>query len=96
MPDHLHVITSGKSIRADAKRAIDGFKQHSGALFAESNVEAGWQEDYFDHIIRDYEDRQKQVAYVFLNPVRAGLVRDGFDYPFTGSDYGFGESFQGT
>ena len=85
MPDHLHIIACGQTDNANSKRAMDAFKQESGRFLKDRFPQVVWQGDYYDHIIRRSHDWRRQVAYVFRNPVRARLVENGFDYPYTGS-----------
>ena len=85
MPDHLHVVINGKEFRSRAKFAMDEFKQLTGYWLKANAPEFEWQDDFYDHIIRKHEDWRRQVQYIAFNPVRAGLVQDPFDYPFTGS-----------
>ena len=85
MPDHLHLIFCGQGPRADAKRAMDGFKHKSGLWLAEHRPAYHWQDDYCDHIIRKGDDWRRQVGYIVRNPVRAGLVEDALAWPHTGS-----------
>jgi REP element-mobilizing transposase RayT len=43
-----------------------------------------WQPGFFDHVIRNEKDLQQNLAYIALNPVRAGYVTQPYFYPFTG------------
>lgn len=85
MPDHLHVVTTGRSAGSKGKTAIEEFKHRSGGWFAEHLPEFHWQKDFHDHIVRHQEDRAAHVRYVLRNPVRAGLAESLMDYPGTGS-----------
>ncbi len=44
-----------------------------------------WQAGYFEHVLREDEDTRRVAAYILANPVRAGLVVNPEDYPFSGS-----------
>jgi REP-associated tyrosine transposase len=35
-----------------------------------------WQQESYDHVIRDSAEFQRIVRYVLNNPVKAGLVKD--------------------
>jgi putative transposase len=85
MPDHLHVMIQGVENHSRPKEAIDDFKYTTGRWLAASRLEFEWQEDYHDRIMRASEDWRAHAFYIFLNPVRAGLVADPYAYPFTGS-----------
>ena len=61
------------------------FKQYSGWWLRCNRPKFRWHSDYWDHLVRDDRDLKKQILYVLENPVRAGLVEDWRDYPYTGS-----------
>lgn len=84
MPDHLHVMLMGLSGRAEPKRAMDSFKLESGIWISKNRPAFHWQRGYYDHVVRRSHDWRRQAAYIFSNPVRAGLVVDPFDYPYSG------------
>jgi len=44
-----------------------------------------WQKGYYEHIVRENEAVLAIAKYIFENPVRAGLVSEPHDYPFSGS-----------
>jgi REP element-mobilizing transposase RayT len=77
MPDHAHLVLGfpeegvvGKAVR-DWKRwtaRVLGFR---------------WQRDFFEHRLRHDESFQEKCRYVLENPVRAGLVEDWRDWPYT-------------
>ena len=81
MPNHVHAVVrplgthtltdilhSWKSFAAKQANSILG---HQGQL---------WQEEYYDHLIRDEEDFNNEVNYVVNNPAKAGLK----DWPWCG------------
>jgi REP element-mobilizing transposase RayT len=43
-----------------------------------------WQTHLFDHVIRNDSDLRENLAYIAMNPVRAGYVAHPHFYPFTG------------
>ena len=83
MPDHLHVIFRGTTADADTWAAMTDLKQRTGRWLAE-NVGARWQKDFYDAILRSYEEAEEMIGYVLTNPVRAKMVEDWWDYPFVG------------
>jgi REP element-mobilizing transposase RayT len=42
-----------------------------------------WQDESFDHWIRSQEELQELIGYVESNPVKAGLVEAGKEWPWT-------------
>jgi len=80
MPDHVHLIltplrdadTSSFSL-AEILKAIKGrsARELNRALGRAGTV---WQQESFDHVLRSNESLGEKVEYVWMNPVRAGLV----------------------
>lgn len=84
MPDHLHVMIMGLNERSNALDAMNDFKVKSGKWMWRKKL-AGWQGSFFDHIMRYGDDWRHHATYLAMNPVRAGLVENYFDYPFLGA-----------
>ncbi len=85
MPDHVHILLKGVGFEADLYEAMFSFKSRAGSWLRTNHPKTVFQKGFYDHIIRDGEDWRRQATYIALNPVRAGLVDNLFDYPFTGS-----------
>jgi REP element-mobilizing transposase RayT len=85
MPEHLHLITRGKSPSADVWQAVVAFKQLLGFWLGANRPQFHLQKDFHDHVIRADEDLVAQIRYVAMNPVRRGLVQEWHEYPYTGA-----------
>ncbi|MBU1298971.1 MAG: transposase [Bacteroidetes bacterium] len=85
MPDHCHIILSGKEEQSDPLSAIKSFKQDTGYWLYKNVSDVHWQKDFYDHILRKDEDLPKQIRYILNNPVRKEIVNNWHDYPFRGS-----------
>ena len=85
MPDHQHVIMSGKNKRSDIYRGVVTYKQRTGYWMSKNKPEMKWQKDFYDHIIRKPAEIAVQIRSILDNPVRKGLVPLWRDYPFHGS-----------
>lgn len=60
-------------------------KQLSGYYGLQQAGAPIWQAGYFEHVLREDEDTRRVAGYILANPVRAGLVANPEDYPFSGS-----------
>ncbi len=85
MPDHLHLLVEARSSDSDLISFANLVKQRTSFTFRQSHPERLWQKGYFEHIVRNDESTQIVAKYVLENPVRAGLVKEPLDYPFSGS-----------
>ena len=84
MPDHLHLLVCNAEVpisrimnllKGRCSRSIGRF--HPGIKV--------WQPGYWDHIVRRNEGIYRVLQYIFMNPVRAGLVENWWDFPWLGS-----------
>ena len=83
MPDHVHLLLwgqEGSPLRDFARH----FKQLSGYRFKCEHGASLWQISYYDHVVRRDEDIAQIAAYIWDNPVRAGMVGSRLDYAFSG------------
>ncbi len=85
MPDHLHMFC------APAIWPPAPLKQWMAYWHAEAtrhwplpSEKPIWQKDFFDRQLRSGERYREKWDYVWLNPVRAGLVSDPGDWPYYG------------
>jgi len=85
MPDHLHAVLAGTTPSAQLSPLIRAFKGTSAVILRRFEFRNAWQKGFHDHVIRSAEDLSSSVVYVLDNPVRAGLVEDPREYPFSGS-----------
>ena len=85
MPDHVHLLVEGTSAASDLRRTVVSWKQKTGYEHRSKTGSALWQGGFYDHILREEEDRPEVVKYPIENPIRAGLVSAVNEYPFWGS-----------
>jgi REP element-mobilizing transposase RayT len=85
MPNHVHALFEAIAIGSDFRRLMNRWKQESGYAYRRATGLRLWQSGYYDHVLRQDEDRLRVMAYLLGNPLRAGLVTDICDYPFWGS-----------
>ncbi len=98
MPNHVHVLLDTstqlhqlESNEADTKyMQLDRImKRIKGASSRYANQLLGrtgftfWQKDSYDHFVRNHEEWNRILAYILNNPVKAGLVKDWQEWPFS-------------
>jgi REP element-mobilizing transposase RayT len=78
MPDHLHLLVKLGSTMSlsDCIRLCKG--RLAAALRA---AQLSWQEGYYEHAMREQEDRVPVFLYIYLNPYKAGLVTKTQPWP---------------
>ena len=83
MANHVHILITphvdvGKimaRIKGRTARAANEVLNRSGAAF--------WRREYFDRWMRTSSEFQKVAEYIEMNPVKAGIVENPEDYPWS-------------
>jgi putative transposase len=79
MPDHVHlIVTVALSAEVRLGEWVKALKRFV------SECEFKWQRGFFDHVLRNDESRSQKWEYIRMNPVRAGLVEQPEDWPYSG------------
>lgn len=94
MPNHFHlVIDTSDEIRYTKPlyAILHSLKSFTGneANKVLSRKGTFWQEESYDHVIRDAREFKNTITYTLENPVKAGLAeeRGKFPYSFVNVDY---------
>jgi len=86
MPDHLHFLTQGMDPRSDFLHFIKSFKIKTSREYAgQQSRRPLWQRGYYEHILRPSEVVEAVAWYIWMNPVRKGIVSRPQAYRFAGS-----------
>src|SRR5579859_342598 len=89
MPDHLHFLCEGVGPGSDFLRLMTSFRIKSSRRFSQENGGVLWQRGYYEHVLRAGEVAELVAWYIWLNPVRQGLVSRAQEYRFAGSFTGW-------
>jgi hypothetical protein len=90
MPDHAHLLLEPlidhernavfslsrilRSIKGVSAREINKQLDRTGSV---------WQDESFDHVVRDSENLDGKIRYILQNPVRKGLAARAREYKWT-------------
>ena len=85
MPDHLHFLVEGTEPTSDLRHFVKSLKIKSSRQHAALFGRTFWQRGFLDHILRSTESVQSVAWYIWLNPVRKGLVTKPREYLYLGS-----------
>ncbi|MGQ9834322.1 MAG: transposase [Candidatus Villigracilaceae bacterium] len=96
MPNHVHLLLSLEGILRPAKRkdgtqystlsqALWLLKGRTGHLCQKILGQHGrfWSRESYDHVVRNEREFIRILEYIVNNPVKAGLVSDWQDWPYT-------------
>jgi REP element-mobilizing transposase RayT len=88
MPDHVHLLLypRQKALRVwyDLTEIMKGIKGVSARRINALLGTTGqvWQNESYDRIIRDEEEFEEKMRYIWTNPVKAGLTDNPEQYEF--------------
>ncbi|OGP55744.1 MAG: hypothetical protein A2V67_13495 [Deltaproteobacteria bacterium RBG_13_61_14] len=83
MPDHVHMLLTPQRPAPNAPQwfslaeIVKGIKSVTARKIGRHRGGTGgsiWQEEYYDHLIRDPEDFAAELNYLLQNPVKQGLA----------------------
>jgi putative transposase len=93
MPSHFHwlirplddwaaTLPVGKSAREVIMQSVKSFTAHQCNRILH---QAGpfWQQESFDHCVRDHDELERILNYIEYNPVRAGLCARSAEWPYS-------------
>ncbi len=90
MSNHVHVIfeiieADCQSAQPDLSKVMQSLKRHTArqANLILGRQGAFWQDESYDHVIRNNEEYTRIVNYVLENPVKAGLVAQWDEWQWT-------------
>jgi len=84
MPDHLHLIltASAATTLEKAMQLIKGGSSFQINKRRDRKMQV-WQQGFHDGTVRDAADWLAKAEYIAMNPVRAGLVQNFRDWPYS-------------
>src|SRR5947209_1640064 len=88
MPDHVHVLLCPRQRNTGTWYDLAGImKGMKGASARKINQLLGtsgkvWQQESYDRIVRDEQELEEKIQYIWENPLRAGLVDDPERFEF--------------
>ena len=83
MPNHVHALLRPQTSLPVITRWLKGSTARQANLILCRTGKAFWQDESFDHRVRDEVELGRLVRYIEHNPVSAGLVADPRDWPWS-------------
>jgi putative transposase len=93
MPNHIHLVCTPllkeQNVFFGLSEILHSLKRHTARAANKILQRSGtfWQDESYDHFIRDAVELERMVKYVLYNPVKAGLVKEQTDWPWSYSKY---------
>ena len=83
MPNHVHLLIAPLAPMAAITKAIKGATARQANRLLGRTGKYFWQDESFDHWIRDEGKFGKVKKYIERNPVAAGLVKEESEWPWS-------------
>ncbi len=92
MPNHVHILVSPNVPLPRLTKALKGFTAKRANQILARTGNPFWQEESYDHLVRDSVEWERIKFYIEENPVRAGLVRQARHYRWSSAGWATGRS----
>ena len=92
MPNHVHTLVTAAVPLPKLTKSLKGITAKKANAILGSTGRPFWQEESYDHVVRDKGEFEKIESYIEENPVRAGLVRDASEYRWSSAGWATGGS----
>ncbi|MCE5307816.1 MAG: transposase [Acidobacteriales bacterium] len=83
MPNHVHALWTPRIALAELVRHVKGAAARLANKLLSRAGQPFWQEEYFDHLVRNEQEFDRIRRYIEWNPVRASLVTDPRDFTWS-------------
>ena len=83
MANHLHLLITPQVALPKLLRSLKGITAKRANQILGLTGQAFWQEESYDHWVRDGKQFDRLRAYIEQNPVKAGLVKAPEHYPWS-------------
>ena len=88
MPDHVHLVVKILP-PVTLPRWMNRFKSYIARQLGKGPI---WQKGYWSEVIPSMKFLEQKLNYIHANPVRAGLVEEIEDYPWSSAQDYYGEA----
>ncbi len=85
MANHVHIVVGLPEAAPPLAQTLQALKGYTASQGNKLLGRQGqfWQCESYDHVVRSTAELERVVAYVLNNPVKAGLVEDWQQWPYT-------------
>ena len=92
MPNHVHLLLSPSVPLAKLTRSLKGITAKRANEMLALTGRPFWQEESYDHLVRNERAFERIRFYIEHNPVRAGLVKEADRYRWSSAQWATGGS----
>ncbi len=94
MPNHVHVLFTPNVPLSNIMKRVKGGRARLANRALSTTGKSFWQDESYDHCVRDRDEFLRIRRYIELNPVGAGLAAEPEDFPYSSASRAWGECLQ--
>ena len=83
MPNHVHLLATPAVALPKLTRSLKGITAKRANAMLGLTGSPFWQEETYDHTVRNEREFEKIRSYIEENPLRAGLAKEAAEYPWS-------------
>jgi REP element-mobilizing transposase RayT len=83
MPNHVHILLTPNSPLSRIARLIKGATSRRANQLLGMTGKAFWQDESYDHRVKDWDEFGRIRRYTEMNPVRAALAATPESFPYS-------------
>ena len=83
MANHVHLLIQPKIAPDRLLKSLKGSSAREANRTLGLTGQSFWQKESYDHWVRDSDEFERIRAYIENNPVKAGLVQNASEYPWS-------------
>ncbi len=86
MPNHVHILVTPFVPLPKLTKSLKGITTKRANEMLRLTGKPFWQEESYDRVVRNGQELERIQHYIEWNPVRAGLVHEARDYPWSSAE----------
>jgi putative transposase len=90
MPNHVHLLVTPAVALPKLTKSLKGITAKRANATLALTGRPFWQEESYDHVVRNGQEFERIRGYIEGNPVRAGLVHDASQYRWSSAGWAAG------
>jgi putative transposase len=83
MANHVHLLVTPRVVATKWLGPLKGFTSHQANEILNNHGKPFWQDESYDHLVRDQKEFNRIQAYIEQNPMNAGLVNSPERFPWS-------------
>ena len=87
MPNHIHLLLTPAVPLPKIMKSLKGITAKRANLILDVTGNSFWQQESYDHQVRNDREFEQIRRYIENNPVRAGLVQEASEYRWSSAGW---------